>query len=59
MIRRAPVVETYAVAPAPRSCWVSAYNTKGHGYWGSCAGGTIDTDEGTLGQAEPNIRGYR
>ena len=56
----APAYEpAYAYEPAPmarpRSCWVSTDNTRGYGYYGSCASHTQDTDAATLGQSRRNL----
>jgi hypothetical protein len=55
---------SYAYSPAPMAvapaqCWVSTDNTRGFGYYGSCASNTKDTDAATLGTARRNVRPVR
>jgi hypothetical protein len=55
--------ESYAYSPAPVAapahCWVSTDNTRGFGYYGSCASNNKDTDAATLGTARRNVRPAR
>lgn len=50
--------EAYAAAPSG-GCWVSTDNTRGFGYYGSCASSTVDTDAATLGRAKRNVQPIR
>ncbi len=54
---QAPGNGAYAYVPAPAyagSCWISTYDSKGYGYYGSCFSQQHDLDAETLGQARPN-----
>ena len=55
--------QSYAYSPAPVAasgqCWVSTDNSRGYGYYGSCASNNKDTDAATLGTARRNVRPVR